>query len=696
MNPSPSLEHLLGRLAVVEARVKAAVHRRRAGDPEPDDPFRGLYLTEEQVDRLLDVPAPPPTPDAATADLLARIEEAADGAEAGDEDIRLRRLAKTFDLEPLDTELLLVALAPDLDARFERLYGYLHDDVTRRRASVGLSLELCGASPADARARRRLQGGSPLIEAGLILVEDMERPLLTRTLRVPDRVAAHLLGDDHPDHALAPLLASPVTWDDRDDEALARAIADGARLCYLRERLSGAGRGLAAAAFARMGIPTLALDLARLTVEDDPTAMAAAAGREAGLRGAGLVVGPVEQVLERGAPAVRAFAEIPWPVVITGTRNWDPAWSREIPLLVEVGLPGPEQRASMWHAHLDGDTPAELDAAAVMTAFRLGPEQVARAATSARLRASYAGRAVDPTDLRAGARAQNAAGLERLARRIEPAVWWQDLVLPADTFVQLKELAARAKYRERVLDEWGMRQGGPRGGGITALFAGESGTGKTMSAEVLAAELGLDLYTIDLATVVDKYIGETEKNLERIFSEAEGVNGVLFFDEADALFGKRSEVKDAHDRYANIETAYLLQRMETFEGMAILATNLRANLDEAFTRRLDVIVDFPMPDEDHRRRLWDKCLGPAVPKDSDLDLDFLAHQFELSGGNIRNICVTAAYLAVDADRAMSMEDLVRGVQREYRKLGRLCVEAEFGRFFYLVSTSEAQEGTRRL
>ena len=169
-------------------------------------------------------------------------------------------------------------------------------------------------------------------------------------------------------------------------------------------------------------------------------------------------------------------------------------------------------------------------------------------------------------------------------------------MLPEPVAAQLHELAARARHRDRVLGEWRMRPGGGRGHGVTALFAGDSGTGKTMSAEVIAGELGLDLYAVDLATVVDKYVGETEKNLERIFTEAAGVNGVLLFDEADAIFGKRCEVRDAHDRYANIESAYLLQRMETFDGLAILATNLRANLDEAFTRRLDSIVDFPMPD----------------------------------------------------------------------------------------------------
>jgi SpoVK/Ycf46/Vps4 family AAA+-type ATPase len=230
-----------------------------------------------------------------------------------------------------------------------------------------------------------------------------------------------------------------------------------------------------------------------------------------------------------------------------------------------------------------------------------------------------------------------------------------------------------------------------RGRGITALFAGDSGTGKTLASEVVAGELGLDLYVIDLSTVVDKYIGETEKNLDRIFAEADQVNGVLLFDEADAIFGKRSEVRDARDRYANVEIAYLLQRMERFDGLAILTTNLRANLDEAFTRRIDVIVDFPMPEDDDRLALWRMHLPQSLPQAPDIDLAFMARRFRFSGGNIRNVCLTAAFLAADANRPVSMRQLIRGTELEYRKLGRLTVEDEFGP--YLGQLAAERKGT---
>lgn len=376
-------------------------------------------------------------------------------------------------------------------------------------------------------------------------------------------------------------------------------------------------------------------------------------------------------------------------MVMVGRVPWDASWSTVPPLLVHAPRVEPSARGALWGEAYrrtgSGAVPVGIDPDHLLAPFLLTPEQARGAALSAAQAARLDGGALTADHVRRGARAQNAAGLDRLARRIEPTVTWDDLVLPPDAHAQLRELTARARHRDRVLGEWAMRPGGGRGRGVSALFAGDSGTGKTMSAEVIAADLGLDLYTVDLATVIDKYVGETEKNLERIFTEAAGVNGVLLFDEADAIFGKRSDVKDAHDRYANVESAYLLQRMESFDGLAILATNLRANLDDAFTRRLDLVIDFPVPDPAQRLLLWNRCLGTVLPRAADLDLAFCAENFELAGGNIRSIAVTAAYLAADTGGAVTMATLIHAVQREYQKLGRLTLASEFGPYLGLLA-----------
>ena len=691
MTAAFSSAYLFGRLSLVEQRVRELVAARRATDPSPDDAFRGLYVSDEHADLVLaQPPAHAGTPlDLATA-RLAEVEAAADQAQARGGDVRLRRLVGTFGLTALDVELLLVALAPDLDSRFERLYGYLNDDVTRRRASVGLALELSGAPLTSAPARARLSPGGPLVAGGLLVVEDGDRPLPTRSLRVPDRVAAHLLGDDTADARLAHLLVLEPIAAVGDVAGLARALAAGAELVYLRERPGSAGRALAVAGLAAAGRPAVVVDLERLGGDEDLGSVSGAAGREARLRGAGLVAGPVDGLLGQSgsAAALRSFAELPGVRVITGRVPWDPLWSREAALVLDAPVPTVDERRGLWQASIDAGPsggPSSADLERDLGQFRLGPEQVSRAAGVARLVAAAAGGPLATEHLRVGARAQHGGGLERLARHIQPRVSWTDLVLPPATMAYVREVAVRARQRDRVLDEWGMRPGGGRGRGIAALFAGESGTGKTMSAEVIAGELGLDLYAVNLATVVDKYVGETEKNLERIFSEADGSDAILLFDEADALFGKRSEVSDARDRYANIEVAYLLQRMESFDGLAILATNLRSNVDDAFARRLDAIVEFPLPDAEHRRTMWHQCLGDRLPRAADVDLDFCADAFELSGGNIRSIALTAAYTAAESGRPVSMGDLVRAIHREYRKLGRLSVASEFGRYFELLS-----------
>ena len=681
----PSLRYLLDRLAAVEWRVRDAVERRRSQDPDPDDRFRGLYIPDAQVDELLAGPRAllDESSRSAWQGAIATADTNADSAEQAGGRVRLRRVARTFGLLPIDIDILLVAVAPDLDPRFERLYAYLQDDVSRRRASTGLALELATGVPGAAVARARLDPSAPLVGGGLLLVEEGDRPFLTRSLRVPDRVTAHLLLDDALDQRLAALAVEPRPLQLPDGAAVSRARASGVRSFYVRERFGSAGTAMAVAALAEDGTRALVLDLNRLHPADDAAEIAAVAARECRLTDSALIVGPVEVLAERGAASVRAFAEVACPVVIIGSRPWDPAWSRGVPVLVDAPMPTIADRARVWAEEL-GPLDGDLDPAAEMIQFRLSPEQTVRAARAASQQAAAEGRALSSDDLKAGARSQNAAGLERLSRRVRPLVTWDDLVLPDEVAEQLHEMASRARYRDVVLDTWGMGKQSIKGRGLTALFAGDSGTGKTMSAEVMANDLGLDLYVIDLSTVIDKYVGETEKNLDRIFSEADRVNGVLLFDEADAVFGKRSDVKDSHDRYANVEVAYLLQRMELFEGVAILTTNLRANLDEAFTRRLDAVVDFPVPDDDGRLHLWDKHLPPGVPRGDDLDLGFMARQFKFSGGNIRNIALAGAYLAAADDEPLSMAHLIHGTAREYQKLGRMCVESEFGPYYDLV------------
>jgi hypothetical protein len=681
---TPDLAYLLGRVQLVETRVRTLVAQRRSADPTPDDPFRGLYVSEETVEQLL--AAEPPEIHPLDSEARAVLEADADAAEAAGTVLRLRRLARHAGLCALDVELLLIALLPDLDGRFERLYGYLNDDVTRRRASVGLALQLAAESAMTAAARARLEASRPLVRRGLIVVEEPDRPFLTRGLRVPDRVGAHLLGDDAPAAGLAGLIDQVAPYPAPVADQLGHALAAGVRLVHLRERVVGTGAAIGVAALTTAGIGALNLDLSRLAgvAASDAAAMADLAIREALLLGAGLVAGPVEVLAEAGAEPLHRLTAADVPVLLVGSTTWDPQWSTESPLLADAPVLGGRERLALWEAEL-GDHDPELDPAALAVHLALGPGQVRKAVRAAEASARMSGGPVSADDLRRGVRAQNAAGLERLARRIEPEVEWSDLVLAPAVLRGLKEVAARARHRDTVLTDWRMRRGGGRGHGVTALFAGDSGTGKTMSAEVIAADLGLDLYTVNLATVVDKYIGETEKNLERIFAEAGGVNAVLFFDEADAIFGKRSDVRDAHDRYANIESAYLLQRLETFDGLAVLATNLRANIDEAFTRRLDAIIDFPAPTEELRRALWERCLAPPLPIASDIDYDFLASSFDFAGGNIRSASTTAAYLAAAEGTSVGMLELVAAVEQEYRKLGRLVLEREFGRYFSMIA-----------
>ncbi|MFF3644465.1 AAA family ATPase [Streptomyces sp. NPDC002564] len=649
-------------LEKLRGRVAELVARRAADDPTAADPLRGLYVTPEAAHRL--ATAPSPVPGAPPQD---------DGHGPGDP---LADLAERFGLSPLDLRILLAALAPDVDRRFEPLYGYLNDDVGRRRATVALALDLAGTGPHDASARARFHPRAPLRAGGLVVVEDEERPLPGRALRVPERVVSQLLGDDAVDPELTShqveLVPAGAAEPAHPLAVRIAALATAAPLLvHLRERREGTAAGPVVDALSAAGLPVLCHRPAP-RAGDDATAAVTALVREARLRRAALVVGPLPS--EPGA-LVRSLATGDVPVVFFGSEAYDPGWAPDAGLLALEAPHDGVDPARAWHTELARHFPAyapDFDLGEAVAPYRLSEPQIRRAARDAAGLAAFDGTAPTAAHLQLSARLQSAPLLDKHARRIRPEVGFDDLVLPGEPLGLLHELTLRARHRDKVLGEWRLRTGGGRGRGVIALFAGDSGTGKTLSAEVVAGELGLDLYVVDLSAVVDKYIGETEKNLERIFVEADRTDAVLLFDEADAVFGKRSEVKSSHDRYANLESAYLLQRLEAFDGIAVLTTNLRANIDDAFTRRLDLVVDFPFPDVEQRLMLWRTCLAgtPCAP-DLEDEIALCAKEFELAGGAIRSAAVTAAYLAAGHGGPLSGADVRAGALREYRKMGRL-------------------------
>ncbi|MEU1376029.1 ATP-binding protein [Streptomyces triculaminicus] len=686
---------LLARLAVIEARVRRAIALRTGEESVPAelldppfDPFQGLCISDEAASHLLDAPADPLPPATADDALVGALRDREDAAAAVGAAPPPRRLAEEFGLDALALDIVVIALAPDVDARFERCYGYLNDDITCRHATTGLALALCGVPSASATARRVLTAGAPLRAGGLLEIPDVSRPYLTRALRVPDRVTAHLLGDDALPFRLRHLLALPEPVQPWGEGPLAEAVRHLTRLLahrrpvHLRDSPDGTAEAAAEAAMRACGRPALRLDLAGLAHEADPAGSVRAALLEARLRGHGLIAGPV------GSPDAGHVRDLlhpldgaPVPLVLIGRQPWDARWTAAPPLLADCPPLTEQERTALWRYELGAHTGTATDEAVAAGArYRLGPRRIRDVAAAAGRQAAAHGTPVDAAAVRDAARSWNGGALGRLARLVRPAVGWDDLVLPERTHEQLRDLARRVRHRDRVLGEWRMRPGGGRGRGVTALFSGGSGTGKTLAAEVVAADLGLDLYAVDLATVVDKYIGETEKHLEQIFTEADAVDAVLLFDEADAVFGKRTATHDAHDRYANTGTSYLLQRLESFDGLALLTTNMHANIDPAFLRRLDLVVHFPAPDEAGRQALWDRCLGPAAPRADDIDqagLAALASAFDLPGGAIRCCVVTAAYRAADEDRPLTMADLLAAVREEYAKLGRYVDESRF-------------------
>jgi hypothetical protein len=714
-----NLEHLQNEFRRLDLLLARSVNQFRGQRANRDVPFPGLFISDEQVDELINSPQRLPDElwsetDRSITSLRAEIQSRSVATVQEGILLRLPHLCAAFDLDAFEADLVLLALGPHYDLRYQKLYAFLQDDVGRVYPTVDLALRLfCATDDERVRAREYFTNGSSLFGNRLIepLADDGPNTLslLTRPLFLDVRIAEFLLGSDRLDSKLgdAPHAAR---WNqprlNRTDLLLSESVNDSLEkiisisngnrpYCCLLCGPEGAGKKAFAEVVCHETDQLLLIVNLSLLECAGPSfgPILRSAFREAVLYNAAIYLDGWHTLAQLPDPSPLQFAEnliadFPGRVFLGSRTSWRARRIADI-LAVEIPLPDEDLRRRLWDFHLRDHAALskDHDTTHLASAFKFTPGQIqlalARAETETILRTGEA-RLLTMSDLLAGCRAQSSLDLVSFAKKLTPKRGWPDLILPKDTLAQLHEFCQQVRQRVRVFDSWGFGRKLSLAKGLIALLSGPSGCGKTLSAEVLAKELGLDLYRVDLSCVVSKYIGETEKNLSRVFDDAQMSNAILFFDEADALFGKRSEVKDAHDRYANIEINYLLQRVEEYEGVVILASNLSNNIDSAFIRRMRFCIEVPFPDEAHRGRIWRGVFPSQAPISADVDFDFLARKFKLAGGNIQNVALAAAFSAADNGGTIGMEHLVLALKREYQKLGRVCERAEFESYYDLV------------
>jgi hypothetical protein len=647
------------------------------------DGNRALLLAQlRRVQSHLDPPGA--QPDRASTDGLQRDIEELRGALPAP--AALDVLTTNFSLTSFERDLLLLCAGVELDSAFA--------SKVRAVSGTGQPTFALAANTLPAAHWSAMSTGAPLRRHRLLELSSNEA-IVNAGLRIDERILHFLVGVDCIDERLAPYLdeVSGLGGHEASDgygtnvemlaarwhQAAQQGAAPVAILCGEDET---ARRLVAAAACARLGVRAFALraaDLPGAPVERE--ALVRAWERESLLELRALLIevddgdGPEAR---RNAAAVAERA--PGLVAVSCRESF--AVPRRQTLRIELDRPDPVFQRNLLRRTLtmaDGISADRLDPSIdrVLAQFSLGAAALEAIAAEVRARLSPQDPPADvDATLWTVCRAYARPRIESLAQRVEAVAGWDDLVLPVEQRRTLQEIATSVRQRARVYDTWGFAKKGSRGLGISALFAGASGTGKTMAAEVVARDLRLDLFRIDLSQIVSKYIGETEKNLRKIFDAAEGGGAILLFDEADALFGKRSEVKDSHDRYANVEISYLLQRMETYRGLAVLTSNMRNALDAAFLRRVRYVVEFPFPDAQHRAEIWRRAFPTETPT-ADLDYARLA-RLPIAGGNIRNIALQGAFLAADSGQPVKMEHLARAARTEFAKMERPLGDVDLG------------------
>ena len=582
----------------------------------------------------------------------------------------LQQLSTCFNLSPFEQAILLVCVGMELSPEFGVLCGQAQGDVKLTYPTFMLMLSIFPYHHWDALAPDGTLRHWRLIELG-------EGQTLTQSqLRIDERILHYLIGQPSLDDRfkgildLIPIKPNLVPSQQQLAEKIAVLWQQNKQMIMQLYGIETVGKSAIAVTAAQLTQRTLY----RLPTQTIPTTLgdvntlALLWNREAILSNGILMIDYESHHEIDPAKAIALkflITQIQTPLVITGRDRsfFQGVEIQQRPYIsLEVCPPNSDEQRFLWQSALAQADHNEIEP--LVTQFNLNQPTIEAVCAEA----THASQLWDLCRLRS--RPQ----MDDLAQRIEASAEWEDLVLPDAQKQILSAIAAQIKQRAKVYEQWGFGTNSKRGLGISVLFAGASGTGKTMAAEVLARTLKLDLYRIDLSAVVSKYIGETEKNLGRVFDAAESGSVILLFDEADALFGKRSEVKDSHDRYANMEVSYLLQRMETYQGLAILTTNLKETLDTAFLRRIRFVIKFPFPDSMQREEIWRRVFPKALPIES-LDMAKLS-RLNVAGGNIRNIALNAAFIAADTEEKVGMKHLLEASKSEYTKLERTLTDAE--------------------
>lgn len=614
----------------------------------------------------------------------------------------VRHIVETFELNFFEFGCLAICLAIELDVKYEKLYAYLQDDLNKKRPTIDLMLKLlCRNEDERLSALSSFLPGSKLIRYILNTLDYPSDSLfsLSRPLKIDEGVLYYILGFDSIQFSLgkiaqfceAPANLMHETAFEDDTNSFIKAVINyvSSTSCNIKPLLvhlkgaKGTGKkNLVCNICNELDSSLLIIDSESLVKDaDKPDRRLNAIVREAKLRKAVLCIENFHVLQEEANRdwinellcCIQKDGKITF---LLSEYDWKPPnLSHELVLVArELKQPDIPERCSLWdyYAQMYGvKLTEELQAAACK--YRLTPGQINNIFGKARNLAFFRSpqRPEITTDdikaaLNSGFKTNPGGRMQKIVSRY----CWKDIVLPEYQLLQLKEICSHMQYRYKVYGEWGFDKKLSRGKGLCVLFSGPPGTGKTMAAEVISSELQLELYRIDLSSVISKYIGETEKNINEIFNLASTGNSILFFDEADALFGKRSEVKDAHDRYANIETAFLLQRIEDYEGIAILATNFRDNIDEAFARRLSHHIEFPYPDEEQRRGIWEVVFPENAPIGDDVDFDYLAGKLKLAGGSIKNVAVNSAFYAAEEGTCIKLSHVLKAAKYEYRKISK--------------------------